>query len=135
MKLLSLLAMMTSASAFLLPSAPGARLGALAAKESGVPEYRVYVAPKGTEEWAPVGCVTVPRGEIVAQAIFGNEESLRQAAVSAYPGLKGQDLDYGFNLAVFPDDPVRPAKPEDAARSTNPFLSFARDLTNPMNVK
>ena len=29
-----------------------------AAKASGVPEYRVYVTPTGTENWTPIGCVT-----------------------------------------------------------------------------
>ena len=84
-------------------------------------------------ERQPIASRDARRG-LCTQAIFGNEESLRQAAVAAYPGLKSVDLDYGFNLAVFPDDPVRPAAREDAARSTNPFMSFARDLTNPMNT-
>ena len=77
-----------------------------AAKASGIPEYRVYVTPTGTENWTPIGCVTVPRTESVSQSIFGNEESLLQVARQA--GVKG-DLDYGYNRAIFPDDPVTPA--------------------------
>ena len=53
-----------------------------AAKASGVPEYRVYVKPGGTEDWAPVGCVTVPRSESVPQSIYGNLESLKSATLA-----------------------------------------------------
>ena len=100
-----------------------------AAKASGVPEYRVYVTPTGTEQWTPIGCVTVPRTESVSQSIFGNEESLLQVARQA--GVKG-DLDYGYNRAIFPDDPVTPADRAEALRSTNPLQRFAKDLTNPL---
>jgi len=106
-----------------------------AAKEAGIPEYRVYVAPEGTEDWAPLGVVTVPRSESVDQAIYGNAEALTTAAIKEYPKLASVDsLRWGYNLAVFPDDPVRPAKFDDAMNSTNPFLKWAKDLTNPMNV-
>ena len=101
-----------------------------AAKASGVPEYRVYVTPTGTENWTPIGCVTVPRTESVSQSIFGNEESLLQVARQA--GVKGEELDYGYNRAIFPDDPVTPADRAEALRSTNPFQRFAKDLTNPL---
>ena len=47
-------------------------------------------------------------------------------------------LEIAPNLALhrglFPDDPVKLAKPEEAAATTNPFLKFAKDLTNPMNA-
>ena len=107
------------------------------AKASGVPDYRVYVAAGGSEDWAPVGCVTVPRTEKVEQSIYGNLDSLKSAVFSAYPGLKAEEdtLRFGYNLAVFPDDPVKLAKPEVAAETTNPFKKFAKDLTNPMNTK
>ena len=82
-----------------------------------------------------MGCVTVPRSESVPQSIYGNLESLTSATLAAYPNLKEEDnLDFGYNLAVFPDDPVKLAKPEEAAATTNPFLKFAKDLTNPMNA-
>ena len=100
-----------------------------AAKASGVPEYRVYVTPTGTEQWTPIGCVTVPRTESVSQSIFGNEASLLEVARQA--GVKG-DLDYGYNRAIFPDDPVTPADRAEALRSTNPLQRFAKDLTNPL---
>ena len=106
------------------------RSSALAAKASGVPEYRVYVTPTGTEQWTPIGCVTVPRTESVSQSIFGNEESLLQVARQA--GVKGDELDYGYNRAIFPDDPVTPADRAEALRSTNPLQRFAKDLTNPL---
>ena len=67
-----------------------------AAKASGIPEYRVYVTPTGTENWTPIGCVTVPRTESVSQSIFGNEESLLQVARQA--GVKG-DLENDDEIA------------------------------------
>lgn len=106
-----------------------------AAKATGVPEYRVFVRESGTEEWAPIGCVTVPRSESIAQSIFGNRDALEKASTDAYAGLRdGKSLDFGYNLACFPDEPVKLAEAEDAARTTNPFLKFAKDLTNPLNV-
>ena len=78
--------------------------------------------------------MTVPRSESVSQSIYGNQEALVSAATAAYPGLKSQELEFGYNLAVFPDEPVKAAVAEDAARSTNPFFKFAKDLTNPLNA-
>lgn len=98
------------------------------AKAAGIPEYRVFV--KGTE-WKPVGCITVPRSESVDQAIFGNLDALNTAAVKVDPSLKDSDLAYGYNLACFPDDPVREARPP---ADSNPFSKWVKDLTNPLNA-
>lgn len=106
-----------------------------AAKASGVPEYRVFVREAGGGDWLPVGCVTVPRSESVDQSIFGNEDALVDAVGQAYPRLRGAEgLEFGSNLACFPDEAVRPAERGAAAASTNPFLKFAKDLTNPLNT-
>lgn len=109
-----------------------------AAKASGVPEYRVYVKPKDTPDgWLAVGCVTVPRAEPVDRAIFANLEALQNAAFRAHPQLRSyaneDALDYGYNLAVFPDDPVRLAKQPQS--STNPVAGWIKDLTNPVNTR
>lgn len=110
-----------------------------AAKAAGTPEYRVYVKAEGTESWLPVGCITVPRSEPVEQAIFGNVEALKKSALATYPQLrslvdKDGDLEYGYNLAVFPDDPVRLAQPQAVAQTGNPFTKWIKDLTSPVNA-
>lgn len=103
------------------------------AKAKGIPEYRVFVKDEKTS-WLPVGKVTVPRTEPVEQAIFGNGEALERAARGAYRQL-GDDLEYGYNLAVFPDDPVRAADPQKVnANSNNPLTKWIKDLTSPINA-
>ena len=64
-------------------------------------------------------------------------EHLRQRGVfvtSCAPGGVKGDLDYGYNRAIFPDDPVTPADRAEALRSTNPLQRFAKDLTNPLGI-
>jgi hypothetical protein len=62
--------------------------------------------------------VAVPRSEKVECAIFGNVEPLKAAAVRAYPQSKewfeaGEgNMEYGFNLSQFPDEPIKYADPE-----------------------
>jgi len=111
------------------------------AKEAGIPEYRVFARPSGADDdaWLPVGCVTVPRSESPNQAIFGNLAALHEAALAAYPFLKDAlaapgGLEMGYNLAVFPDEPVRRADPAQAQQSTNPLSKWIKDLTNPINT-
>ncbi|KAJ1458417.1 hypothetical protein M885DRAFT_512829 [Pelagophyceae sp. CCMP2097] len=110
-----------------------------AAKSKGIPEYRVHVKPTGSDKWMPVGCLTIPRSESVAQAIFANLEPLKNAAFAADPTLRktfeNQGFDYGYNLAIFKDDPVRIADPADAQATTNPFAKWVKDLTSPVNAK
>lgn len=104
------------------------------AKAKGIPEYRVYVKDEKTS-WLPIGKVTVPRTEPVEQAIFGNGEALESAARGSYAQL-GEDLEYGYNLAVFPDDPVRLADPQKViANNNNPLTKWIKDLTSPINAK
>lgn len=110
-----------------------------AAKAAGTPEYRVYVKLEGTESWLPVGCMTVPRSESVEQAIFGNVDALKKSALATHPQLrsladKDGSLEYGYNLAVFPDDPIRLAQPQAAAQTGNPFTKWIKDMTSPINV-
>merc|ERR1719181_585859 len=112
-----------------------------AAKSKGIPEYRIHVKPArdSGDNWIPVGCVTVPRSESVAQAIFANLDPLKNAAFATDPQLRkvfdDEGFEYGYNLAVFPDDPVRLADPADAQKTTNPFSKWVKDLTSPVNAK
>ena len=63
-------------------------------------------------------------------------EHLRQRGVfitscGARPWRQGR-VSYGYNRAIFPDDPRTPADRAEALRSTNPLQRFAKDLTNPL---
>lgn len=79
----------------------------------GGQEYRVFVRQFGSDDksWLPCGAIAVPRGAQVSDAIFANQEGLNQAIVRTYPKLKGfeEEFEFGFNLKVYPDDPVEVA--------------------------
>ena len=70
------------------------------------------------QSWLPCGAVAVPRGAQVSDAIFVNQDALKQAIVRTYPKLKGfeEEFEFGFNLKVYPDDPVEVAT-KNAPRS------------------
>mmetsp|Transcript_15865 Transcript_15865/g.38925 ORF Transcript_15865/g.38925 Transcript_15865/m.38925 type:complete len:122 (+) Transcript_15865:124-489(+) len=80
---------------------------------SGGQEYAIFVRQFGGEDgsWLPCGSIAVPRGGQVSDAIFGNEEPLKVSIVRTFPKLQGfeAEFEYGYNLKVFPDDPVEVA--------------------------
>jgi len=79
----------------------------------GGQEYRVFVRQFGSDDksWLPCGAVAVPRGGQVSDAIFANVNALNSAIVRTYPKLAGfeEEFEFGFNLKVYPDDPVEVA--------------------------
>lgn len=80
---------------------------------TGGQEYSVFVRQFGSddESWLPCGAVAVPRGAQVTDAIYANEEALKQAITRTYPKLQGfeDEFEFGFNLKLYPDDPVEVA--------------------------
>jgi hypothetical protein len=80
---------------------------------TGGQEYSIFVRQFGGEDgsWLPCGSVAVPRGAQVADALFSNESELKKSIVRTFPKLKGNEdeFEYGFNLKIFPDDPVEVA--------------------------
>lgn len=80
---------------------------------TGGQEYNVYVRQFGSDDtsWLPCGAIAVPRAAQVSDAIFANEAGLQAAITRTYPKLKGfeAEFEYGFNLKVYPDDPVEVA--------------------------
>jgi hypothetical protein len=80
---------------------------------TGGQEYRVYVRQFGSDDksWFPAGSIAVPRGAQVSTAVFANEEGLKASIVTLYPKLKGQEqeFEFGFNLKIYPDDPIEVA--------------------------
>mmetsp|Transcript_15412 Transcript_15412/g.20076 ORF Transcript_15412/g.20076 Transcript_15412/m.20076 type:complete len:182 (-) Transcript_15412:139-684(-) len=85
--------------------------------ESGGQEYNIFVRQFGSEDtnWMPCGAIAVPRGAQVSNAIFANEDGLKSAIIRLYPKLKGmeQEFEFGYNLKVYPDDPVEVAMKRD----------------------
>jgi hypothetical protein len=73
-------------------------------------EYRIFVRQFGSDDtgWLPCGAIAVPRDAQVSDAIYANVEALKVAIVRTFPKLKGceDEFEYGFNLKVYPDDPI-----------------------------
>lgn len=80
---------------------------------TGGQEYSIFLRQFGSDDstWLPCGAIAVPRGGQVSDAIFANEADLKKAIVRTYPKLKGDEdeFEFGFNLKVYPDDPVEVA--------------------------
>jgi len=80
---------------------------------SGGQEYSIFVRQFGSadDSWLPCGSIAVARGDQVSNAIFGNEEALKNAVVRSFPKLKGYEaeFEYGYNLQIYPDEPVEVA--------------------------
>lgn len=110
---------------------------------SGAPEYMVSVRTvdkAGTaSQWMPVGGIAVPRSSnedmAVSMAIFQNEEDLLNGAYRAYPFLKKStdDIEYGFRLKEFPDDPVKVATEEKTKDTGNPLVAWFNSLDSGLN--
>jgi len=80
---------------------------------TGGQQYNIYVRQFGSDDstWLPTGSIAVPRGAQVTDAIYANETNLKSAIVRTYPKLGGSEdeFEFGFNLKVYPDDPVEVA--------------------------
>jgi hypothetical protein len=59
--------------------------------KGGGQEYRIFVRQFGSDDrsWLPVGSIAVPRGAQVSDAVFANEEGLRNSIVRTYDKLRG----------------------------------------------
>ena len=92
---------------------------------TGGQEYSIFIRRFGSDDssWLPCGAIAVPRGGQVADAIFANEADLKKAIVRTYPKLQGQEdeFEFGFNLKVYPDDPVEVAV-KGGAKSDGPSI-------------
>jgi Family of unknown function (DUF6523) len=81
--------------------------------KTGGQEYSVFVRQFGADDkgWMPCGAIAVPRGAQVSDAIYANVGALKAAIVRTYPKLRGmeEEFEFGFNLKVYPDDPVEVA--------------------------
>lgn len=105
---------------------------------TGGQEYRIFVRQFGSDDksWLPVGSIAVPRGSQVADAVFAGETSLKEAIVRAYPKLKGMEteFEYGFNLKVYPDDPVQVAVKGQGASQGPSVGNWISNLLSPVDA-
>jgi hypothetical protein len=104
---------------------------------AGGQEYAIFVRQFGSSDdsWLPCGSIAVRRGEQVSNAIYGNEEPLKAAIVRSFPKLRGyeQEFEYGFNLKIYPDEPVTVAVKQ--SRSTGPSLgNWISNLLSPVDA-
>lgn len=104
---------------------------------SGGQEYSIFVRQFGGEDksWLPCGSIAVPRNAQVSDAIFANEEALKASIVRTFPKLKGfeSEFEYGFNLKVYPDDPVEVAMKQ--TRVAGPSIgNWLSNLLSPVDT-
>jgi Family of unknown function (DUF6523) len=114
------------------PPSPGAKRRAEEVKQyeemkqSGLPEYEIFVRIEGKNQWLPIGSIAVRRSDEINKAIFANEEALLNGAYHRLPMLKKNrdsiTLEYGHRLKEFKDDPVELA--------VRPAPSVLNPLTN-----
>mmetsp|Transcript_2700 Transcript_2700/g.4033 ORF Transcript_2700/g.4033 Transcript_2700/m.4033 type:complete len:129 (-) Transcript_2700:125-511(-) len=102
---------------------------------SGVPEYNIFVRIKGKDErdWVPAGTMAVPRTEKLSNAIFEQRENLLTGVFRTFPKLEGEDLEFGSNLKIYPDEPVKVISPEE--KSSDLIKNWFESLISPLNPK
>ena len=106
---------------------------------SGGQEYNIFVRQFGGEDdsWLPCGSIAVPRTLQVSTAIFENEVALQSSIVRQFPKLKGYELEfeYGYNLKIYPDDPVEIANKGKAKQESGmSFGGWVSNLLSPIDA-
>ncbi|OLP15557.1 hypothetical protein BST81_25755 [Leptolyngbya sp. 'hensonii'] len=86
-------------------------------KAEGLPEFEIYIRIQGKKNWYPVGVVAVKRSAQINQAIFDSQKDLLQGAFRLFPSLRKhqQQLEYGYRLKEFKDEPIQIAEPPKTA--------------------
>jgi Family of unknown function (DUF6523) len=101
---------------------------------AGGQEYNIFVRQFGSSDqsWLPCGAIAVPRGAQVSSAIYGNVAPLQQAIVRTYPKLRGceSEFEYGFNLKIYPDDPIEVAMKGGNTNDQSPFAMVGNWISN-----
>ena len=106
---------------------------------TGGQQYNIFVRQFGSDDssWLPTGSIAVPRGAQVADAIYANEDGLKTAIVRTYPKLRGfeDEFEFGFNLKVYPDDPVEVAMKGGMKRESGLSVgNWISTLLSPMDT-
>ena len=105
---------------------------------SGGQEYSVFVRQFGSDDdsWLPTGAIAVPRGTQVPNAINANLDGLKSAIVRMYPKLVGfeDEFEFGFNLKMFPDEPVEVANLGDRKPQGMSVGNWISNLLSPIDA-
>jgi len=104
----------------------------------GGQEYNIFVRQFGGDDqsWLPTGSIAVPRGAQVSDAIFSNEQGIKTSIVRTYPKLQGYEaeMEFGYNLKIYPDDPVEVAT-KGGAKSSGPSIgNWISNLLSPIDA-
>ncbi len=85
-------------------------------KADGMPEFNVFVRVKDKKSWFPIGSLAVNRSNQISRAIYQQEAELLQGAFRLFPVLRKSqnNLEYGYRLKEFPDEPIQLAVPPSA---------------------
>jgi len=106
--------------------------------KAGGQEYRIFVRQFGSGDtsWLPSGTIAVPREAQVSDAIFANEEGLKQSIVRMFPKLRGQEseFEFGYNLKVYPDDPVEVAVKSGPKSSGPSIVNWINNVLSPVDT-
>lgn len=87
-------------------------------KSDGTPDFEVYIRIQNKNNWYPVGVIAVKRSSQIHQAIFDSQSELLQGAFRLYPTLrKHHQLEYGYRLKAFKDEPIQIATPSQSQAS------------------
>ena len=83
-----------------------------------------------------LGTPTIKFRNIYADAIFANEDGLKSAIVRTYPKLKGfeNEFEFGFNLKVYPDDPVEVAMKSSGKKEGMSVGNWISNLLSPVDA-
>lgn len=103
------------------------------------PNSSIFVRQFGSDDksWLPCGSIAVPRNAQVADAIFSNESGLKASIVRTYPKLRGyeNEFEFGFNLKVYPDDPIEVAAKNANVKSSGPSIgNWISTLLSPVDA-
>ncbi|KAL7573158.1 hypothetical protein ACA910_018822 [Epithemia clementina (nom. ined.)] len=106
---------------------------------TGGQEYNIFVRQFGSDDksWLPCGAIAVPRAAQVTDAIYSNVDSLKSSIVRTYPKLKGfeDEFEFGFNLKIYPDDPIEVAARRNSPRTAGPSLgNWLSTLFSPVDA-
>jgi hypothetical protein len=106
---------------------------------SGGQEYSIFIRQFGGDDqsWLPCGSIAVPRNAQVPDAIFANEAGLKSSIVRTYPKLRGyeNEFEFGYNLKVYPDDPIEVAAKPSSTKTTGPSLgNWVSTLLSPVDA-
>jgi hypothetical protein len=91
-------------------------------RRQGCPEFSIFVRIPD-REWLPAGTMAVERSNQINQAIFQQEAELRKNIFRILPKLQRfQDqLEFGYRLKEFPDEPITKAVRPTAKAGGNSF--------------